>query len=79
MNRFFFKLLCLLVLIFVSASVLSAQMKKIKKISKGERLITAPANSDNLPLIFREDSGIFAEGSQGISPIYAEKAIKEDL
>jgi hypothetical protein len=52
----------------VCASVFVAQTKQAKKISNGERLITALANSKTLPGLFRMDSGVFAEGSKGISP-----------
>jgi hypothetical protein len=45
-----------------------AQTKQTKKISRGERLITAFANSKTLPFLFRDDEGVFAEGPQGISP-----------
>ena len=62
------KLFLLATVISLCSFALFAQTRKVKKQSNGERLITALANSDNLPLIFRIDAGIFAEGSQGISP-----------
>lgn len=45
-----------------------AQSKKAKKDSYGERLITALMNSKTLPGLFRLDSGVLGEGSQGVSP-----------
>ena len=68
MNRHLTRTICVIGLIFIISNITFAQSKKVKAISRDERLITALANSDNLPLIFRIDSGIFAEGSQGISP-----------
>ena len=68
MNRYLTRTICVIGLIFIISNITFAQSKKVKAISRGERLITALANSDNLPLIFRADSGIFAEGSKGISP-----------
>ena len=68
MINIYSRIIFMTALILVSATVFSAQTKKVKNRSNGERLITALADSDNLPLIFRADSGIFAEGSEGVSP-----------
>ena len=54
-------------LILLCTSVFSAQTKKTKKISYGDRLITALVNSKTLPGLFRLDEGVFAEGSKGLS------------
>lgn len=53
-------------LVLVCATVFSAQTKK--KVSSGERLMTALVNSDTLPIIFRNDEGVFGGGRLGISP-----------
>jgi len=68
MIKFLSRLLFITALIFISTSVFAAQTKKAKKQSYGERLIMAFANSKTLPGLFRIDEGVFAEGSQGISP-----------
>lgn len=52
-------------LILICAAIFSAQTKKKLR---GERLITALVNSKTLPGLFRLDSGVLGEGSQGISP-----------
>ena len=62
------KSLCVTLLILVCASVFLAQNKRTKKQPSGERLITAFANSNTLPGLFRLDEGVFAQGSGGISP-----------
>jgi hypothetical protein len=72
MSRRFSKLLCALVLVFISASVESAQSKRLKKKSSGERLITTFARSKNLPAFFRGDQGVFInpglENENGLPP-----------
>lgn len=68
MNKSFSKPLGAVLLILICASVFTAQSKKPKKESYGERLITAFANSKTLPGLFRADEGVFAEGPKGISP-----------
>jgi hypothetical protein len=45
-----------------------AQSKKAKKVSNGERLMTALVNSETLPIIFRNDEGIVGGGRLGVSP-----------
>jgi hypothetical protein len=67
MIKIFSRLLLTALLIFISTSVFSAQTKKTKKISSGERLITALANSKTLPGNFGDD-GVFFEGPDGLSP-----------
>ncbi len=49
-------------LIFVSASIYSAQTRRAKKISYGERLLTALINSKTLPGNFGDD-GVFFTGT----------------
>ena len=68
MSKRLIKTLCVLGLMFVSASVYSAQPRRAKKILDGECLITALMNSKTLPGLFRIDEGVFGEGSKGISP-----------
>jgi hypothetical protein len=55
-------------LILIVSISLFAQSKKAKKVSNGERLITALVNSDTLPILFRLDSGILGGGRLGMSP-----------
>ena len=58
MIKMFSRILLTASLIFISASVFSAQSKKTKKISNGERLMTALNNSKTLPGNFGDD-GVF--------------------
>ena len=68
MIELFSKSLGVILLILLFAPAFSAQTKKTKRISRDERLITALMNSRTLPGLFRIDEGVFAEGSEGISP-----------
>lgn len=68
MIKLFSRTVFVILLILICTLVFFAQKKKSKKISNGEHLITALANSKTLPGLFRDDSGLLAEGPKGISP-----------
>jgi hypothetical protein len=55
MNRYLTRTICVIGLIFVIATVTSAQSKKTKATSRGERLINALINSKNSSLLWGED------------------------
>ncbi|HEX8369675.1 MAG TPA: hypothetical protein VF604_14110 [Pyrinomonadaceae bacterium] len=67
MNRTFSKSLGVILLILLCAPAFFAQKKRTKRISRGERLVTALMNSKTLPGNFGDD-GVFFEGSDGLSP-----------
>ncbi len=64
----FVRLVVLIIVISLCSFAANAQKKQPKKTSNGEKLITALINSKTLPGLFRLDSGVFGEGSEGLSP-----------